>query len=790
MKLSYSWLKEFTKEEISEEKMSEILTSVGLEVEHMEKKEAIPGGLAGVVIGKVLTCEKHPNADKLKITTVDLGEEAPVQIVCGAPNVGAGQTVVVSTVGSTLYPKGGDAFKIKKAKIRGEESFGMICAEDELGLGKSHDGIITIDENIRPGTPASEYYKLPEPSVQYEIGLTPNHMDAMSHMGAMKNVLAYQSNLKEQIVVMNVPDANLPAQSADLPFEIDIKDNEKCPRYIGVSIANVTIAESPDWLKDKLNSIDIAPINNVVDITNFVLHESGQPLHVFDYDKIVDHKIVVRTAAQDEKFITLDDKKRTLLNEDLVIANSQGAMCIAGVFGGADSGVKNETKNIFLESAFFEAVGIRKTSVHHNLRTDASARYEKGADISNLEYALKRAAQLICEIAGGKIASEVMDVYPNPQEKKTVTVSFTSMNELAGKDYSKEQVKRIVSALCFEIKNETEDTLELIVPYAKPDIEFEADIVEEVMRIDGIDNIPFTGQIKYTVGGSSFQKNIKQEIASQLVGKGFYEIITNSITNSKYFPENENLVSMMNSLTSELDVMRPSMLETALQSVAHNHNRKNEDLKFFEFGKIYMNRKGHYIENERLCLYLSGNKNAPHWSKKAEKIDHAFCKGIVASLLPSAKFAADGTIKLGKKKLGNVELVSAQKRKEFGIDKAVWFVDMDWKAIRSHFEQAKTKFTPIPKFPGTNRDLALLLDKKVPYAEVEQAIRKVVSDKMIGLDVFDVFESEKLGTDKKSYAVRLEFLDTTKTIVDADVDTEMKKVISSLEKMLGAEIRG
>jgi phenylalanyl-tRNA synthetase beta chain len=790
MKLSYQWLKEFTNEEISEEKMSEILTSVGLEVEHMEKKEAIPGGLAGVVIGKVLTCEKHPNADKLKLTTVDLGGEEPVQIVCGAPNVDAGQTVVVSTVGSTLYPKGGEPFKIKKAKIRGEESFGMICAEDELGLGESHDGIITISEDIKAGTPAAEYYKLPESSVQYEIGLTPNHMDAMSHMGAMKNVLAYQSNVKGSIVSMNKPAPVLPAQFADLPFEIEIKDEEKCPRYMGISIANVTIAASPDWLNEKLNSIDIAPINNVVDITNFVLHECGQPLHAFDYDKIVDHKIEIRTAATDEKFITLDDKERKLLGEDLVIANPQGAMCIAGVFGGADSGVKNETKNIFLESAFFEAVGIRKTSVHHNLRTDASSRYEKGADISNLGYALHRAAQLICEIAGGEIASTVKDVYPNAKEKKTITVSYRSMNALAGKDYSKKQVKTILSALCFDIKKDEGDSLELVIPFAKPGIEFEADIVEEIMRIDGIDNIPFTGEIKYAVSNNTFQKNAKQEIAGKLVGKGFYEIITNSITNSKYFPDNDNMVRMMNSLTSELDVMRPSMLETALQSIAHNHNRKNEDLKFFEFGKIYSNRKGHYIENERLCLYLSGNQTPHHWNATVETIDIYFCKGLVTSLVSDAAVEADGSVKLGKKKLGSIESVSSEKRKEFGIDKPVWFVDLDWKAMQQYIKNAHPKFLPIPKFPGTTRDLALVLDKGVQYASVEKAIHSVVSDKMVSLDVFDVFESEKLGKDKKSYAVRLEFLDTTKTIVDADVDAEMKKVIASLENTIGAEIRG
>ncbi len=790
MKLSYSWLKEFTDENISEEKMSEILTAVGLEVEHMEKKEVIPGGLAGVVIGKVLSCVQHSNADKLKVTTVDLGEAEPVQIVCGAPNVDVGQTVVVATVGSSLYPKGGDVFKIKKAKIRGEESFGMICAEDELGLGESHEGIITITEDVKPGTPAADYYKLPEPIVQYEIGLTPNRMDAMSHMGAMKDVLAYVSNQKEAATKMKVPELALPEQKADLPFKIDVQDTEKCPRYMGLSIANVVVAESPTWLQDKLKSIDIQPINNVVDITNFVLHECGQPLHAFDYDKITDQTIIVRKANQNEGFVSLDEKERVLNQEDLVIANSSSPMCIAGVFGGIDSGVKSVTKNIFLESAFFEAIGIRKTSVHHNLRTDASARYEKGVDISNLEYALKRAAQLICELAGGVIASEIVDVYPTPKEKKRLTVAYSSMNALAGKHYSKEQVKTILHSLGFELQKEEDDLLELIVPFAKPDIEFEADIVEEVMRIDGIDQIPFTGEIRYAVGKTNYKKNVKQTLAEILVGKGFYEMITNSISNSKYYPDNENLVHMMNSLTSELDVMRPSMLETALQSIAHNHNRKNQDLKFFEFGKTYANRKGHYIESERLCLYLSGNQEEEHWSRKAQPVDIFYCKGIVSSLLPAARFTADGTIQLGNKKLGSIVAVSKEKRQVFGIENNVWFVDMDWKAIRTSLENHKPRFETLSKFPGTNRDLALVLDKGVKYSTVEAAILKVVSDKMIELDVFDVFESEKLGTNKKSYAVRLSFLDKTKTITDHDVDAEMKKVIAALEKEVEAEIRG
>ena len=790
MKLSYAWLKEYTNENISEEKMSEILTAVGLEVEHMEKKEEIPGGLEGVVIGKVLTCEKHPNADKLKLTTVDIGAETPAQIVCGAPNVDAGQTVVVATVGCTLYPKEGEPFKIKKAKIRGEESYGMICAEDELGLGQSHDGIITISDDIRSGTPAANYYKLPAPSVQYEIGLTPNRMDAMSHMGAMKDVLAFISNQHEKLATMHVPTISLNEKTADLPFEIDIQDDQKCPRYMGLSIANVTVSESPTWLQNKLKSVDIQPINNIVDITNFVLHECGQPLHAFDYDKIAGKKVIVRTASQDEELVTLDEKERKLLKGDLVIANELNAMCIAGVFGGLASGVKKETTNIFLESAFFEATGIRKTSVYHNLRTDASARYEKGVDISNLEYAMKRAAQLICEIAGGQIASDIQDIYPNPKEKVELQVSYNSINELAGKVYHKNQVKRILNSLCFDILEENDDKLKLAVPFAKPDIEFEADIVEEIMRIDGIDNIPFTGEIRYQVGKGTYRKNVKQEICNQLVGKGFYEIITNSITNSQYYPEHENLVRMMNSLTSELDIMRPSMLETALQSIAHNHNRKNEDLKFFEFGKVYANHKGRYVESERLCLYLTGHQESGHWGKKPKPIDIFYCKGVIASLLSNARFKADGTIQLGKKKLGSIEMVSSNRRKSFGIENPVWFIDMDWKVIKTNLEKSTNRFEPLPKYPGTNRDLALVLDKKVQYAQVENAILRVVSDKMIGLDVFDIFESEKLGLDKKSYAVRLSFLDKTKTITDAEVEAEMKKVISSLKKEVRAEIRG
>lgn len=789
MKLSYSWLMQYTDEPISPDALSNILTSVGLEVEHSSSKEMIPGGLKGVVIGKVLTCEKHPNADKLKLTTVDIGAEAPVQIVCGAPNVAAGQTVVVATVGCTLHPLGGDAFKINKAKIRGEESFGMICAEDELGLGESHDGIIVINEQIQPGTAAAQYFKLPQPDMQYEIGLTPNRMDAMSHMGAMRDVLAFISNEKGILKTVQYPKVEMPPTSANLPFDITIEDPIKCPRYMGVSIANVQIAESPVWLQDRLRSIDIQPINNVVDITNFVLHECGQPLHAFDYDKIVDGKIIVRTASQNETFITLDEKSRKLEGEDLVIANPTGPMCIAGVFGGAESGVKPETRNIFLESAFFESTGIRKTSVHHALRTEASARYEKGADLDKLEFALKRAAQLICEIAGGSLASEVMDVYPNPLPRRKMKVEYQTINDLSGKHYSHEQVNMILQALNFELLSTSEKTFEIAIPYAKPDIEFDADIVEEIMRIDGIDNIPFTGEIRYSVPNGTYEINVKRATADLLVGKGLFEIVTNSITNSQYYPEQKNLVFMMNSLSSSLNIMRPSMLETALECIAYNLNRKNDHLKFFEFGKTYNEYNGRYVEQDKLCIYLSGLQHAPHWQQSARPIDIYYCKGLVQSVFPFVSIDNKHAVSIDKKMIGAIQLVDKEKLKQFGIEHDVWFIELDWKALNTALNIRKSKFSGLPKYPGTTRDLALVLDKEVEYAAVEQTIRKVVSDKLVGLDVFDVFESEKLGNNKKSYAVRLDFLDKSKTIVDQEVDTEMNRIIKALEQSVGAEIR-
>lgn len=790
MRLSYSWLCDYIKEPISVSEMAEILTSVGLEVEQIGVEEKIKGGLKNLVVGYVQECIPHPNADKLKLTKVDIGEEKLLQIVCGAPNVAQGQKVIVAPVGTQLYPQGAEMFEIKKAKIRGEESEGMICAEDEIGMGQSHDGIVVLPEDIKIGSALSAYYQIPPSETFFDIGLTPNRMDAMSHMGAAKDIAAYLSNKKNSIIQVQKPSLHLKAKTASLPFEIEIQDKEKCPRYMGLSISNVKIASSPTWLQQKLLSIGLQPINNVVDITNFVLHECGQPLHAFDYDSIDQQKIIVRVAKQDEKFITLDGKERNLNSEDLLISNPNSPMVIAGVFGGLHSGVKNETKNIFLESAYFSPVGIRKTATRLQLRTEAAAHYEKGVDISNLPFALMRAAQLILEICGGEIASEVVDVYPQPKEKNQIKFSLLQVQKLAGKKYTVEQVENILHSLEFDLIQD-EENFTVQVPYAKHDVSQLADIVEEIMRIDGLDNIPFTGKIEYAVHQyQNSKQKIKQQIAEDLSAIGFFEIINNSITNSKYYPEKETLVALRNNLSAELDVMRPSMLFAALQCIAHNVNRKNEELRFFEFGKIYFQKNENYIEEEKLGLYICGTKAQQHWQKIQVEPDLYYCKGLVQYILPEAQFKNGKEIYLNKNKIGEIVQVEKKDKDIFGIEKEVWCIVMDALKIIQAKENVKKQFVEIPKYPGTFRDLALVINKEITYEQIEKIVKTSAGKNFRGLHLFDVFESDKIGKDKKSYAIRLQFLDTEKTLTYADVENDMQKIQTSLEQGVAAEIRG
>jgi phenylalanyl-tRNA synthetase beta chain len=799
MKVSYKWLSELLPQKLSVDELSVILTSIGLEVEDITSSSKIPGGLKGLLIGKVVTCTKHPNADKLSLTTVDVGNNILLPIVCGAPNVAAGQTVVVATVGTTIYPKSGEPFEIKKAKIRGEASEGMICAEDEIGLGNSHDGIIIIKDEITPGTLASSFYNIPEADYTIEIGLTPNRMDAMSHIGIAKDVCAYLANKNNTQVIQIIPVPHLVENTTSQnPISISIQNADSCKRYIGALLNNVNVAESPEWLQEKLNAIGVRCINNIVDITNYILHETGQPLHAFDAQKIIGNQVIIKNATDSEMFMCLDGVERKLKSNDLMIANTENNMCIAGVYGGAESGVSNNTNSIFLEAAWFDPNTIRSTSMHHNLRTDAAIRFEKGVDISQSRYAFERALALIIEIAGATLSSAINDVYPQIVSSKQVSVSYAYINKLSGANYSKEKIKNILLHLCFGIVNETSDELILNIPFAKPDISKPADIVEEIMRIDGLDNVPFTGRISFALGNknTSSTRSIKEKVAQCLTNLGCHEIFTNSITNSAYYTQQDELVKMMNSLSAELDVLRPSMLETGLIAVAFNLNRKNTDLKLFEIGKIYKHINGKYIEQEQLNIYLSGNQTTETWQQKSVAISLFDAKGIVLAL--GNKLGVNITmleskevleLKIGKQSLGSLYQVPNSITKQHDIKQAVWHICMDWNTLCAEIKKTITKYTPVSKFQNVTRDLALVINKEINYTDISKQINANKSNLLQSINVFDVFESEQLGANKKQYAIRLTFNDAEKTLTDIEIDTEIKKIMSGLEQKLGASIR-
>lgn len=807
MVISYNWLSEYLPVVIEPERLSKILTSIGLEVESLHKYESLKGGLEGVVVGEVLTCEKHPDADKLKITTVNIGAAESVQIVCGASNVAAGQKVVVATVGSTLYPSSGDPINIKKAKIRGVESFGMICAEDEIGLGESHAGIMVLPDESVPGTKAADLFEAYNDYV-YEIGLTPNRMDAMSHLGVARDVCAYLwHHDKKEIRAISPFKNGFKADSNTQNISVEIENNEGCKRYSGVSISNITIADSPSWLQNKLKSIGLKPINNIVDITNFILHETGQPLHAFDADQIKGNRVIVKNAAEGESFKTLDDKERKLSANDLMIANEEESMCIAGVYGGLESGVSAATKNIFLESAWFSPETIRKTSLKHGLRTDAATRFEKGVDISNTVNVLKRAALLIKEIAGGEISSDVIDVYPQPAEKVCVALKYHYLKKLSGKNYHSDTIKNILIALGFEIQKEGIDEIHLNVPFSKTDISIPADIVEEIMRIDGLDNVEIPAAI--TISPSADSDNgkaaLKEKIANHLTGTGFSEIFTNSITNSKYYDDAtlSTTVKMINSLSADLDIMRPSLLQTGLEVITYNINRKNADLKLYEFGKSYHTEGvGKYTEKIHLSFFITGVASEGGWKQKDAKADFYFIKGICEKIFAAAgvkniqsAVVQDSDFEYGvafsvkDQSLGKAGLVAQKTLKQFSIKEPVFFADLDWDRIVALQQKNKIAYKEIPKFPAVQRDLAVIVDKSITYDEIEKAIKQNKISELKSMKLFDIFESEKIGAGNRSMAVSFTFSDDSKTLVDADTDGMMNKIISSLEKQLNATIR-
>ncbi|MBL7698874.1 MAG: phenylalanine--tRNA ligase subunit beta [Chitinophagaceae bacterium] len=808
MTISYNWISEYIPLQIDHEKISKILTSIGLEVESMERFESIRGGLAGLIVGEVKEAFQHPGADKLKLTKVDVGNGEILQIVCGAPNVAAGQKVIVAREGTTIYPVKGDPVTMKKAKIRGEESFGMICAEDEVGIGENHEGIIILPADLKAGTPISEYYK-PYTDWIYEIGLTPNRMDAMSHYGVARDICAYLSHHEnKEIRAKNFSADEVPSAKNEIPFTVKIENTKSCKRYSGVCIAGIEVKPSPQWLQDKLRAIGQRPINNIVDITNFILHDTGQPLHAFDAAKVAKNTVIVKNLPPGSTFKTLDGKERNLNTEDLMICDgNEKGMCIAGVFGGIDSGVTPSTKNIFLESAWFNPVDIRKTSFRHGLRTDAAMRFEKNVDISNCLNVLKRAAMMIVELAGGRIAGDWIDVYPSPDEKSTVVLGYEYMKKLSGKKYEPQTVKNILSNLGFGIRKESENEVEVEVPYSKPDITLPADVVEEVMRIDGYDNIAIPSSITITpsVGGNTVAHIRKEKVADYLVGAGFSEIFTNSITNAAYFEDGELAkgVRLLNNLSAVHNLMRPSMLQTGLESVAYNINRKNHDLRFFEFGKTYHNGGvGKYFETEHLCLFVTGNKNELGWKGKAVATDVFYVKGIVEAALSlsgvkdnnwdvteNPRLRNSLVLKKGSAILCELGTVAKAELQRFDIKQEIFFADIRWNVLMELTGKQEIKFVPLPNQLSVQRDLAMVVPRSLPFKSVGESIKKINLSKLKSVKLFDVFESDKLGADKKSFAINFTFLDEEKTLTDKEIESMMNRIMLTLEKDLNAEIR-
>lgn len=807
MTISYKWLSEYLPVTIEPERLSRILTSIGLEVESMHHYEEAKGGLKGLVIGEVLQTEKHPNADKLTLTKVNIGKGEPLQIVCGASNVAAGQKVIIATVGTTIYPIQGEPLTMKVAKIRNVESYGMICAEDEIGMGTSHNGIMVLPNDVKVGTLAADYFQPYEDWI-YEIGLTPNRMDAMSHWGVARDVCAYLTHHDKKDLKPKLPFSNgFKPDNSSLVIDVKVENVKACPRYSGVSLANVTIRESPRWLQQRLKAIGLRPINNIVDITNYIQHETGQPLHAFDADAISGKKIIVKNLPEGTKFITLDEKERKLSGDDLMICDEKESMCIAGVFGGLKSGVREKTKNIFLESACFDSITIRKTSFRHGLRTDAATRFEKGTDISATVNVLKRAALLIREIAGGEIASPVTDVYPDPKEKVKVPIKYHYLKKLSGKSYHPDAVKDILVSLGFEVIKEGIDELWVAVPYHKPDISLPADLVEEVLRIDGYDNVEIPQAITITpsVEESYEKESYREKTANYLVGLGFNEILTNSIVNSAWYDKAElsASVKLLNNLSAELDMMRPSMLETGLVAIAHNLNRKNNDLKFFEFGKTYSTEgSGQYSEPEHLCMYITGKTAGDSWRNKSAPADFFVLKGIVARIiqllglsidsmeaLQHARYESGLQGKMNGKIVLQAGIVHKKILGRFDIKQPVFFADLNWDILSQEAATHKAVITEIPRFPAVQRDLAMIVPQQLPYEEVEKAIQKIKLGKLQEVKLFDVFESEKLGKDKKSMAVNFTFLDEEKTLTDKEIDGWMSAIMMTLEKDLQAEIR-
>nr|WP_314836198.1 phenylalanine--tRNA ligase subunit beta [uncultured Flavobacterium sp.] len=806
MKISYNWLKQFVKIDWKSEETAALLTDLGLEVEIVDKYQSVKGGLEGIVVGHVLTCIQHPDADRLKITTVDLGDGIPVQIVCGASNVAAGQKVPVATIGTILYDATGVAFTIKKGKIRGQESHGMICAEDELGLGESHEGIMILDDALIPGTKAATVFKIENDEV-FEIGLTPNRADAMSHWGTARDLKAglLQSGVNVELITPSV--SNFRVDKRILKIDIDVKESKLAPRYCGVTISGITVKPSPSWLQNRLKAIGLNPKNNIIDVTNYVLHELGQPLHAFDASKI-NGKVSVKTLPTGTKFVTLDDVERTLDEEDLMICDEKGPLCIAGVFGGKKSGVSENTNSIFLESAYFNPVSIRKTAKRHQLNTDASFRFERGIDPTITVYALKRAALLIQEVAGGEITSDVIDVYPKKIEDFTVFLNFSKVAKIIGQELSKDTIKKILVSLDIKVNSVSDAGLGLTIPAYRVDVQREIDVIEEILRVYGYNNINFSKKLNATVSNSPRTEDYKVQnsIATQLNSQGFNEMMANSLTTASYVQlsdllKDEHNVTMLNPLSADLATMRQSLLFSGLEAVSYNINRKNADLKLFEFGKSYHNLPSGYEERKHLTLFLSGNRNQESWTNAQKPSDFFLFKGYVNAVLSrlgiqktqhlpltSDVFAEGIAIGFGEDVIVELGVVKKSILKHFGIKQEVFFADFNW-ALILKLITTKIKYAEIPKYPEVRRDLALLIDQNVTYDSIYNIARQTEKTLLKDINLFDVYEGKNLAEGKKSYALSFIIQDNSKTLTDVQIDKIMSKLQKNFETELGASLR-
>lgn len=815
MNISYKWLKEYVDFDLTPQQVCDALTSTGLEVDALEEVQSIRGGLKGLYVGKVLTCDPHPNSDHLHVTTVDLGREVPSQIVCGAPNVAAGQKVIVADLGCTLYD-GDKEFQIKKSKLRGVESCGMICAEDEIGVGTSHDGIIVLPEDAPIGQPAAAYYHL-ESDWLIEVDITANRADALSHWGVARDLYAWLKQNGYETALHRPSDEAFATDNHDLPIEVVIENREACKRYACVSITDCEVKESPEWLKTKLTTVGLRPINNIVDITNYVMMAYGQPLHTFDADMVKGHKIVVKTMTEGTKFVTLDGEEHTLSDRDLAICNAEEAMCIAGVFGGKGSGTYETTKSVVLESAYFHPTWIRKSARRHGLSTDASFRFERGIDPNGVIYALKQAALLCKELAGGKVAMEICDVYPEKIENPVVELKYDYVNTLIGKTIAPETIKAICCSLEMEIKEENQQGLTLEVPAYRVDVQRPCDVVEDILRIYGYNNVEIPTQLKSSLvikGDEDRKHKLANLVSEQLVGEGFNEILNNSLTKGAYYGDNEQMVKIMNPLSADLNVMRQTLLYGGLESIQHNANRKRQNLRFFEFGNVYTfspekqnddDPMQAYKEQYHLGLWVTGRRVEGSWAHPNEDSTFyelsAYVENILARIglkqgaivrkkTENPVFASGLTIEnRGGKVLAEMGIVAKKLQKQFAIDHPVYYAELNWTQLMKATKKNEVLYHDISKYPAVSRDLALLVDESVEFQQIEQIARQTEKKLLKRVELFDVYEGDKLPQGKKSYAVNFILQDEEKTMGDKQIEAVMQKLIANIKKQLNAELR-